>query len=139
MFITRLVNYLAALLLPRVARELALDLEAHCLAQQVGRQARLREKAEELRAAGHEDLAGQLLQQAATLSTGNTGVFETRLPGLPELIREPGDSAPVTLAPPPASPPPVLPTAPSPNGKGRRPRGSPAQPPSPPAAPPSQS
>ena len=127
-----LLRFLVALLAPRLAREAARDLEAAVLDRQADRLARLLDKAKELRAAGHKELADQLVRQAGALAADDPAVFQTRPAGLPDFGPEPlGPTgiAPVLPAPPPAAAP-SLPPAPSPsaNGGPKRPRGRPAGP-----------
>jgi hypothetical protein len=118
--VSRFFQWLVTLLWPRLARDVALDLEAVALERQADRVARLHAKADELRAAGHEDLADHLLREVGRLSAENPNLFRTDLPGLPDLA---GLPAPEPVPP---SPRPSLPPPPSPNGPGRKPpRGSP--------------
>ncbi|MBX9580267.1 MAG: hypothetical protein K2X87_08155, partial [Gemmataceae bacterium] len=76
-----LLRFLIALLAPRLAREAARDLEAAVLDRQADRLARLFDKAKELRAAGHKELAYQLVRQTGALAADEPGMFQARLPG----------------------------------------------------------
>lgn len=128
-----LLRFLVSLLAPRIAREAARDLEAAALDRQADRLARLLEKAKALRAAGHEDLADQLVRQAGALAADDPAVYLTLPPGLPDFGSDPNDPAGVApaLATSP-SPAPSLPPAPSTNDTPRRQRGRPANPVEPP-------
>lgn len=120
-----LLRFLVNLLAPRLAREAARDLEAAVLDRQADRLARLFDKAKELRAAGHDELADQLVRQAGVLAADEPGMFQARLPGLPDFGLEPSAVAPALPPAPPAPSPPPAP-APSTNGSPKRLRGRPA-------------
>lgn len=112
----RFIAWLIELFTARLAREVAMDLEAQALECQADRVARLRQKADKLRASGHDDLAVMLAERAATLSQNNNELmFGTTDPALPS----PATQERVTAGE--RKPPP----APSPNGTSNRPRGRP--------------
>jgi hypothetical protein len=127
--ISRMIQYIISLLVPRLAREVALDLEADALGRRVDRLAQLHEKAEQLRAAGHGALADELLQQAGTISADNAGLFTALLPGLPDFSSGPG----VVVSALPVSPPKPGPPAPaaSQNPSRKLPPSRPAKTPAP--------
>lgn len=113
-----LLRFLMALIASRLAREAARDFEAAVLDRQADRLARLLDKAKELRAAGHDELADQLIRQVGALAADDPGTLQARLPALPDFGPEPSAAAP------------VLPPAPTPsaNGSPKRPRGRSATP-----------